>query len=160
MNWTLGNKLQWNLNRNSCIFIQENAFENVVWKMAAIDLNVLTRFKFHTGWQRNGRRQDQRESKHWTFDTFPSDIIKWWFMISKYFFYDSLSFNRQQAIIEIHNDAAHCCVFGLKRPSRVYSFRIRDSYMWSSLMINQYWLIERMNLGSVWLRFIFSSVYP
>ena len=36
VNWTLGNKLQWNLNRNSCIFIQENAFENVVWKMAAI----------------------------------------------------------------------------------------------------------------------------
>ena len=33
---TLGNKLQWNLNRNLYIFIQENAFENVVWKMAAI----------------------------------------------------------------------------------------------------------------------------
>ena len=28
-------KLQWNLNRNSHIFIQENAFENVVWKLAA-----------------------------------------------------------------------------------------------------------------------------
>ena len=27
---------QWNFNRNSNIFIQENAFENVVWKMAAI----------------------------------------------------------------------------------------------------------------------------
>ena len=40
---TLGNKLQWNLNRNEYIFIQENAFENVVWKMAAIclGLNVL-----------------------------------------------------------------------------------------------------------------------
>ena len=36
VNWTLRNKLQWNLNRNSIIFIQENAFENVVWKMAAI----------------------------------------------------------------------------------------------------------------------------
>ena len=30
------NKLQWHLNRNSYIFIQENAFENVVWEMAAI----------------------------------------------------------------------------------------------------------------------------
>ena len=30
------NKHQWNLNQNSCIFIPENAFENVVWKMAAI----------------------------------------------------------------------------------------------------------------------------
>ena len=36
VNWTLGNKLQWNLNRNLNIFIKENAFENVVWKMAAI----------------------------------------------------------------------------------------------------------------------------
>ena len=30
------NKLQWNLNRNLYIFIKENAFENVVWKMAAM----------------------------------------------------------------------------------------------------------------------------
>ena len=34
--WTLRNKLRWNVNRNSYIFIQENAFQNVVWKMAAI----------------------------------------------------------------------------------------------------------------------------
>ena len=32
----LSNKLQWNLYRNSYIFIHENAFENVVWKMVAI----------------------------------------------------------------------------------------------------------------------------
>ena len=30
------NKLQWNLNRNSNIFIEENTFEIGVWKMAAI----------------------------------------------------------------------------------------------------------------------------
>ena len=36
VNWTLGNKPQWNFNRNSNIFIQENEFESVVWKMAAI----------------------------------------------------------------------------------------------------------------------------
>ena len=40
VNWILRNKLQWNLNRNSYIFIQENAFENVVWKMAAIFLGL------------------------------------------------------------------------------------------------------------------------
>ena len=34
--WALGNKLQWNLNWNSYIFIQEYAFENVVRIMAAI----------------------------------------------------------------------------------------------------------------------------
>ena len=34
--WTFGNKLQWNLNQNSYIFVEENALENVVWKMAAI----------------------------------------------------------------------------------------------------------------------------
>ena len=36
VNWTLENKFQWNVNRNAYIFIQENAPENVVWKMAAI----------------------------------------------------------------------------------------------------------------------------
>ena len=32
VNWTPRNKLQWIINRNSYIFVQENAFENVVWK--------------------------------------------------------------------------------------------------------------------------------
>ena len=36
VNWTLGNKLQWNRNKNFHIFIQENAFQYVVCKMAAI----------------------------------------------------------------------------------------------------------------------------
>ena len=36
LNWELGNKFQWNINRNSCVFIQENAFENIVWKLAGI----------------------------------------------------------------------------------------------------------------------------
>ena len=34
--WTLRNKLLWNLNRNTKFFLHENAFENVVWEMAAI----------------------------------------------------------------------------------------------------------------------------
>ena len=36
VNWTPRNKLQWNINQNSYIFIQENPFANVIWKMAAI----------------------------------------------------------------------------------------------------------------------------
>ena len=36
VNSNLSNKLQWNLKHNSYIFIQENAFENVVCKMASI----------------------------------------------------------------------------------------------------------------------------
>ena len=36
VNWNFGNKLQWNLNRNSHIFIQENAFESVVCEIASI----------------------------------------------------------------------------------------------------------------------------
>ena len=36
VNWTLRNKLQWNSNRNSNIFIHENALENVVCEMASI----------------------------------------------------------------------------------------------------------------------------
>ena len=35
-NWILANKLQWNLNQNLYIYIQENASENVVWKMVAM----------------------------------------------------------------------------------------------------------------------------
>ena len=34
--WTMRNKLQWNFNNNSHIFIQENAFENVICEMASI----------------------------------------------------------------------------------------------------------------------------
>ena len=37
VNWTFKNKLQWNFDQNSYIFIQENAFEYVV----CIGLNVL-----------------------------------------------------------------------------------------------------------------------
>ena len=36
VNWTFRNKLQWNLNRHQYISIQENAFANVVCKMASI----------------------------------------------------------------------------------------------------------------------------
>ena len=36
VNWTTGNKLQWNLNQNITIFIQVNVFQNVVRKMSAI----------------------------------------------------------------------------------------------------------------------------
>ena len=44
LNWTLRNKLQWNLSRNSSILIQENKFENVIWKCRAfcLGVNVLT----------------------------------------------------------------------------------------------------------------------
>ena len=40
----LTNKFKWNLMRNSYIIIQENAFENVVWKQrpSCIGLNVLS----------------------------------------------------------------------------------------------------------------------
>ena len=31
VNWTLRSKLQWNFNRNSNIFIEENTIENVIW---------------------------------------------------------------------------------------------------------------------------------
>ena len=45
--WTLGNKLQWNLNRNSNVFIQENPFENVICQGVVNfpSLNVLTYLK-------------------------------------------------------------------------------------------------------------------
>ena len=36
VNLILRNKLQWNLNQNSYIFMHENVLENIFWKMAAI----------------------------------------------------------------------------------------------------------------------------
>ena len=36
VNWTLRNKLQWIFNRNTKLFIQENASENIACEMAAI----------------------------------------------------------------------------------------------------------------------------
>ena len=36
VNWTLRNKLQWNFNRNSNIFIEENTFENVICEKLSI----------------------------------------------------------------------------------------------------------------------------
>ena len=50
VNWTLGKKLKWNLNQNLYIFMQENAFENVVWKMAATSpWSVLSRIQIFPG---------------------------------------------------------------------------------------------------------------
>ena len=48
VNWTLGNKLQWNFNRNWNIFIQENALENVVcrWQAFCLGHNVLKLWMF------------------------------------------------------------------------------------------------------------------
>ena len=44
VNMTIGNKLQWNLTWNLHIFIQENAFENVIrkWQPFFFCINVLT----------------------------------------------------------------------------------------------------------------------
>ena len=36
VNWTPGNKLQWNFSQNSYIFIQENALQNVTCEMAVV----------------------------------------------------------------------------------------------------------------------------
>ena len=36
VNWTLRNKIQWNFNGNTKLFIDENTFENIVCEMAAI----------------------------------------------------------------------------------------------------------------------------
>ena len=56
VNWALRNTIQWNLNRNLYVFIQENAFQNVVRKLAAIVSrlqcvkslqSVVTMFSFH-----------------------------------------------------------------------------------------------------------------
>ena len=55
VNWTFRNKPQWNFNRNSNIFIQENALENVVCDLASSGLgsNVLIYVMTSGRWRRN-----------------------------------------------------------------------------------------------------------
>ena len=36
VNWTIGNKLQWNFYQNTKLFLHENVFQNIVCEMAAI----------------------------------------------------------------------------------------------------------------------------
>ena len=80
VNSNLRNNLRWNFNRNSYIFIHENAFENVICEMAAIlcDLKnrqmtlknnkvpLLCYFKlcasFHSHWQMQTRVTRQKHS--------------------------------------------------------------------------------------------------
>ena len=49
VNFTLKNKIQWNSNKNTNTFANRNAFENVVWKMAAI-LSIGRWVKSHRTW--------------------------------------------------------------------------------------------------------------
>ena len=49
VNWTLRNKLQWNSNQNTKIFIDENPFENVVWEMTSF-LSRVRWVKIYTLW--------------------------------------------------------------------------------------------------------------
>ena len=37
-NWTLRNKLQWNFNQDTKLFINENAYENIICKMPSLPL--------------------------------------------------------------------------------------------------------------------------
>ena len=39
VNWTLGNNFELNFNWNSYFYIQENVFENDIWKVGVIEEN-------------------------------------------------------------------------------------------------------------------------
>ena len=45
--WTLRNKLQWNFNQNTKLFINENASENIVWETVAILSRGRSRLSHH-----------------------------------------------------------------------------------------------------------------
>ena len=64
-NWTLGNKLQWNL----YIFIQENAFETVVRDLVTILLRP-QRVEAVTKWSPNPWRQFQMHFLEWKYINF------------------------------------------------------------------------------------------
>ena len=58
VNWTLRNKIKWNLNRDSNIFIQENAFEKVVWEMSAIMPRPIYVKVMENPYDKRGRKRD------------------------------------------------------------------------------------------------------
>ena len=89
VNLTHINKLQWNFNRNSYIFIQENAAENVVWKISTI-VSQPHCVKSQSGISNShipmfSCRQDNLTHLPWTkWPPFPDDISKCIFMNEKF----------------------------------------------------------------------------
>ena len=66
------NKLQCNINQSSYIFIQENAFENVVWcRPFCLDLNVWINVPWHITTQRT---HDAKMASFW-----PENNVATWF---------------------------------------------------------------------------------
>ena len=70
VNSNLRNKLQWNLKRNSCIFIQENAFENVVCEKASIlsgpqCVKTWSHINATVNWVITGAGNDEQVTRHY-----------------------------------------------------------------------------------------------
>ena len=63
VNWTLGNKPQWNFNQNSNILIEENTFENVVCEML-----------FISSQSQCVNKRDTRSTTCWYFYHFPVSL--------------------------------------------------------------------------------------
>ena len=91
--WTLlRNKFLWNINRNSYIFIQENAFENVVCEMASIclGLSVLNGWKSTSQqiksdtWQEESQQEKHQKQNQRTSIQIPT------FSIFRFIFFDCL----------------------------------------------------------------------
>ena len=68
INWTVRNKFQWYFNRNSCIFIQENALGNFVCEMAAI----LSRPQCVNSWLMYCTISSVKDYQNWW-----SDVVRW-----------------------------------------------------------------------------------
>ena len=77
VNWTLGNKYQWNFNRNIPIFIWENEFENAVYKMAAMmSPKMLMMWNDPQMWCRKLLRAREPCTKHVRFIS--EHYARWW----------------------------------------------------------------------------------
>ena len=81
VNWTLGNKLQWNLNWNLYIFIQQNVFENVFRKMATI-LFLTQCVKFLQLIQRLGTCKFHQLHAQYSIELQRLDNLTWWYQDS------------------------------------------------------------------------------
>ena len=77
VNLTIGNKLQWNLNRNPYIFIQENEFQNVVWPQC-VKLSSLAASEAIEFWSNFDSFRCSQWGKFRQHDDFSVSVLDFW----------------------------------------------------------------------------------
>ena len=105
VNWPLGNKLQWNLNRNLHIFIEKDAFENVVKKLAAICLG-------HNVFSQECLISLGISDLSWSYDFIKNGTSIWGILSAhRVLIYEHFPALDQKAIVRPHLQSAQCFMY-------------------------------------------------